>query len=59
MSDDPNAMLTREEFEDAVKSMKNGKAVGRDKIPAEVWKIHKLSETSSTNSCKRFGKKKK
>ena len=34
--DDPDVMLTRKEFEDAVKSKKNGKVVGRDKIPAEV-----------------------
>ena len=30
--------LTREEFETAVKRMKNGKATGKDGIAAEVWK---------------------
>ena len=30
--------LKREEFEAAVKSMKNSKAPGVDAIPAEVWK---------------------
>ena len=30
--------LTREEFEAAVKSMKNNKAPGVDAIPSEVWK---------------------
>ena len=31
--------LTREEFETAVKRMKNGKATGKDGIAAEVWKL--------------------
>ena len=35
--EDPNAMLTRKEFDDAVNGMKTGKAVGEDRIPAEVW----------------------
>ena len=37
-SDDEEAELTRKEFDDAVDCMKNGKAVGADNIPAEVWK---------------------
>ena len=36
--DVPEAELKREEFEEAVKCMKNGKTMGADKIPAEVWK---------------------
>ena len=35
------AELTRAEFEEAVKCMKNGKAAGIDTIPAEVWKNSK------------------
>ena len=44
--DDPEAMLTREAFNNAVKSMKNGKAVavGVDNIPAEVWKNSKVTQ---------------
>ena len=34
--------LTRKEFDDAVDSMKNSKATGTDKIPAEVWKNSKV-----------------
>ena len=37
-SRDQEAQLTREEFDEAVNSMKNGKAQGADGIPAEVWK---------------------
>lgn len=35
--------LTREEFETALKSLKNGKAPGADSIPAEVWKNSKVA----------------
>ena len=35
--------LTREEFDKALKSLKNGKAVGADGIPAEVWKNSKVA----------------
>ena len=41
---DPEAELKREEFEEAVKCMKNGKAVGTDGIPAEVWKNSKVAK---------------
>ena len=36
--------LTREEFETAVKRMKNGKATGKDGIAAEVWKHSKVAK---------------
>ena len=36
-SKDPDAELTRQEFEEASHSMKNDKANGADGIPAEVW----------------------
>lgn len=37
---------TREEIERAVKRLKDGKAVGEDEIPGEVWKYggEKLTE---------------
>ena len=35
---EPGSELNREEFDAAVKCMKNGKAAGKDGIPAEVWK---------------------
>ena len=35
---DPGEELKRKEYDEAVKCMKNGKAVGKDGIPAEVWK---------------------
>ena len=36
--EEENAELTRKEFDEAVKCMKNGKATGADGIPSEVWK---------------------
>ena len=36
-SNDPEADMSRAEFDAAVQSMKNDKASGADKIPAEVW----------------------
>ena len=36
--------LTREEFEAAVKSMKNNKAPGADTIPSEVWKNSEVAK---------------
>ena len=36
-SREPNAELTRQEFDEAVSSMKKGKAQGADGIPSEVW----------------------
>ena len=36
--------LTREEFDAAVKAMKNNKATGQDGIPAEVWKHSKVAK---------------
>lgn len=38
MSETENDPLTREEFEAAVKDLKNGKSPGADGIPVEVWK---------------------
>ena len=36
-SREPNAEMSRKEFDEAVESMKTGKAQGADGIPAEVW----------------------
>ena len=36
-SRDPDAQMSRKEFDEAVDSMKTGKAQGADKIPSEVW----------------------
>ena len=41
---DPEAELKREEFEEAVKCMKSGKAVGTDGIPVEVWKNSEVAK---------------
>ena len=38
--------LTREEFEEAVKRLKNGKATGADSIPAEVWKHSSVAKSA-------------
>ena len=45
---DPDEMLTRQEYDDAVDSMKMQmqKAPGMDKIPAEVWKNSKVARDS-------------
>ena len=42
--EDPNAELKREEFNDAVKSMRKNKAPGMDKIPAEVWRHSEVAK---------------
>ena len=36
-TEDESAKITRDEFDDAVDSMKKAKAPGPDGIPAEVW----------------------
>ena len=41
---DPMARLQRKEFEDAVNRMKNGKAMGEDGVPAEVWKYSAVAK---------------
>lgn len=36
--DDGEGELSREEIRDAVRSLKDGKTVGYDGIPGEIWK---------------------
>ena len=43
---EPGSELNREEFDEAVKCMKNGKAAGIDTIPAEVWKNSQAANES-------------
>ena len=50
--------LTREEFETAVKRMKNGKATGKDGIAAEVCKHSKVAKEMLYMFCSSFGKQK-
>ena len=39
-----DSKLSREEFNEAVKQMKHGKATGMDNIPAEVWQSSKVAQ---------------
>ena len=63
-TDDPEEQMTRQEFEEALHSMKKGKATGADGIPAEVWANSDLAKCGQTPtwpkkncslSCKRYG----
>ena len=52
--DDP---LGREEFDAAVKHMRNGKATGSDEIPAEVYKNSKVANELLFNFLKKVWQK--
>ena len=41
---DEDSELTREEFNEAVRQMKKGKATGMDDIPAEVWQSSSVAQ---------------
>ena len=52
-SEDENEAITREEFDDAVDSMKKAKAPGPDGIPAEVWQRSSVARDMLFNFLKK------
>ena len=56
-SEDVEVELTRKEFDDTLKYMKNEKAVGVDNIPTEVWTNSKVTKDVMFNFLNKVWKK--